>query len=162
MKFYLLLILLKQKKILIKKISIIITEKKKNHLSSFAKKYKNKNYFSSKIYWRKIFYFFRDSISSMFLMGINILKLKKNILSFFTKKIILIKNLINLSKIYNSKKINSLILLNYSQGFEYFMLWCQQLIAESLGKKGKGIIPLFLKDLKIIIVSATLFRWTKR
>ena len=70
-------------------------------------------------------------------MGINIIKFKKNILSFLNKKkSILIKNLINLSKIYNSKKINSLILLNYSQELEYFLLWCQQLIAESLGKKG--------------------------
>ena len=58
------------------------------------------------------------------------------------KKSILIRNLINLSKVYNSRKINSLVLLNYCQGLEYFLLWCQQLIAESLGKKGKGIIPL--------------------
>ena len=52
------------------------------------------------------------------------------------------KNLINLTKIYKSKKINSLILLNYCPGLKYFLLWCQQLIAESLGKKGKGIIPI--------------------
>ena len=54
----------------------------------------------------------------------------------------IIENLINLSKIYNSKKINSIVLLSYCQGLEHFLLWCQQLIAESLGKKGKGIIPL--------------------
>jgi len=76
-------------------------------------------------------------------MGVNIRKFKKNILSFLDKKkFILINNLIILSKIYNSKKINSLVLLNYCQGLEHFLLWCQQLIAESLGKKGKGIMPI--------------------
>ena len=35
-----------------------------------------------------------------------------------------------------------MVLLNYCQGLEYFLLWCQQLIAESLGKKGKGKIPI--------------------
>ena len=35
-----------------------------------------------------------------------------------------------------------MVLLNYCEGLEYFLLWCQQLIAESLGKKGKGILPL--------------------
>ena len=50
--------------------------------------------------------------------------------------------MINLSNIYNSKKINTLVFLNYCDGLEYFLLWCQQLIAESLGKKNKGIIPL--------------------
>ena len=51
------------------------------------------------------------------------------------------KNFINLNKVYNSKKINCLILLSYSPALKYFLLWCQQLIAESLGKNGKGIIP---------------------
>ena len=76
-------------------------------------------------------------------MGIDIIKFRKNILNFlYNKKYILLKNLINLSKIYNSKKINSLILLNYCPGLEYFLLWCQQLIAESLGKGGHGKTPL--------------------
>ena len=38
----------------------------------------------------------------------------------------------------NSSKYTSLILLNYSPQLEKFLYWCQQLIAESLGKKGKG------------------------
>ena len=77
------------------------------------------------------------------MIGININKLKKNILNFLHKnKSLLIDNLFNLSQVYKSKKINSLVLLNYDQGLEHFSLWCQQLIAESLGKKGNGIIPL--------------------
>ena len=77
-----------------------------------------------------------------YLMGVKIKNLKKNIRNFISKKKnILIKNLINLSNVYNSKKINTLVFLNYCDGLEYFLLWCQQLIAESLGKKNKGIIP---------------------
>ena len=54
-------------------------------------------------------------------MGLNNKKFKKNILNFiYKKKSILIKNLINLSKVYNSRKINSLVLLNYCDGLEYF------------------------------------------
>tara|TARA_Y100000741_G_scaffold342894_1_gene306260 strand:- start:213 stop:836 length:624 start_codon:yes stop_codon:yes gene_type:complete len=75
-------------------------------------------------------------------MGVDIFKLRKNVSNYLkNNQSLLMKNLINLTKIYKSKKINSLILLNYCPGLKYFLLWCQQLIAESLGKKGKGIIP---------------------
>ena len=33
------------------------------------------------------------------------------------------------------------MLLNYAPQLNDFLYWCQQLIAESLGKKGKGILP---------------------
>ena len=32
--------------------------------------------------------------------------------------------------------------MNYSSKLEKFLYWCQQLIAESLGKKGKGFLPI--------------------
>ena len=38
------------------------------------------------------------------------------------------------------KKLNNLIFLNYSPKFEKFLFWCQQLVAESLGKK-QGFLP---------------------
>ena len=41
-----------------------------------------------------------------------------------------------------SKKFNNLIFLNYVPELEKFLYWCQQLIAESLGKKNKGFLPL--------------------
>jgi len=79
-------------------------------------------------------------------MGIDIKKFKQDILNFLYKdKKILKKNLTNIFKIYSSKKFNSLIFLSYSTGFDYFLLWCQQLIAESLGKEKKGIIPIISK-----------------
>ena len=42
----------------------------------------------------------------------------------------------------NSKKKNNIIFLNYSPELEKFLFWCQQLIAESLGKKNKGFLPM--------------------
>ena len=40
------------------------------------------------------------------------------------------------------EKMNNLIFLNYSPELEKFLFWCQQLIAESLGKKGLGFLPI--------------------
>ncbi len=123
--------------------SIIITEKKKNFLSSFAKKFNIKIIYHRNYIGGRYSVFSETALIPSYLMGLNNKKFKKNILNFiYKKKSILIKNLINLSKVYNSRKINSLVLLNYCDGLEYFLLWCQQLIAESLGKKGKGIIPI--------------------
>ena len=38
------------------------------------------------------------------------------------------------------KKFNSII-LNYDERSANFFYWYQQLVAESLGKKGKGLLP---------------------
>ena len=46
-----------------------------------------------------------------------------------------------MANIIAKKKFRSLILLNYSPELEKFLYWYQQLIAESLGKKNKGILP---------------------
>ena len=51
---------------------------------------------------------------------------------------------VNFKKIINfikKKKFNSII-LNYDEKSENLFKWYQQLIAESLGKKGKGILPI--------------------
>ncbi len=123
--------------------SLIITENKKSHLNLFAKEYNIRTIFHRNYIGGRYSVFSETALVPCYLMGVNISKLKKNILNFLNKKkSLLIKNLINLSQIYSSKKINSLILLNYSKDLEYFSLWCQQLIAESLGKKGKGKIPI--------------------
>tara|TARA_Y100000591_G_scaffold316828_1_gene325830 strand:- start:381 stop:1601 length:1221 start_codon:yes stop_codon:yes gene_type:complete len=123
--------------------SLIITEDKKSHLSLFAKRYNIRIIFHRKYVGGRYSIFSETALVPCYLMGMNIIKFKKNILNFLNKKkTILIKNLKNLSGIYNSKKINSLVLLNYCEELNYFLLWCQQLIAESLGKKGKGKIPI--------------------
>ena len=77
-------------------------------------------------------------------MGINIFKLRSNIRFFLKNKnyLFLKDSVIKLSSIFNSKKISNLVFLNYSPELEKFLFWCQQLIAESLGKKGKGFLPI--------------------
>ena len=78
-----------------------------------------------------------------FLMGINIVKLRSNLKKYLKdkNKLFLKKSSLALSEIINKKKYRNLIFLNYSPKLEKFLFWCQQLIAESLGKKGKGFLP---------------------
>jgi glucose-6-phosphate isomerase len=77
------------------------------------------------------------------LMGLNENKFKRlNYLinnKRFTKN--LIQNVASTLSLINSKKYLSVI-LNYDHKSENLFSWYQQLIAESLGKKSKGIIPL--------------------
>ena len=76
-------------------------------------------------------------------MGVDIFKLRLNIKKFLKnkEKFFLKDSAIKLACLLNSKKINNLIFLNYSPELKKFLFWCQQLIAESLGKRGKGFLP---------------------
>ena len=78
-----------------------------------------------------------------FLMGVNVFKLRKNLLCHFKgkNKIYLKNNTIKLAKILIKKKLKTLIFFNYVPQLNKFLYWNQQLIAESLGKKGKGLLP---------------------
>ena len=53
----------------------------------------------------------------------------------------LIKNVENTILLIKKKKLNSII-LNYDERSDNLFKWYQQLIAESLGKKSKGLIPM--------------------
>lgn len=120
---------------------IIISEKKNNHLYYLSKKFnlffiEHKNYIGGR-------YSVLSEVGLIpsYLMGINITKLRSKILSCLKEKY-LKKNSLILANLINSKKMNNLIFLNYSPKLEKFLFWCQQLIAESLGKKGKGFLPI--------------------
>ena len=78
-----------------------------------------------------------------YLMGLNILNFRKNINKFFQNnaKSILKDNALKLASLSESNKYSNFIMLNYSPELEKFLYWCQQLIGESLGKKGKGFLP---------------------
>jgi len=123
--------------------TIIITEQKNNLLNTFAKnkqilQLSHKDYIGGR-------YSVLSEVGMLpaFFMGLKINNFRKNLLSFFKlkKNLILIESVVKLSHIYNSKKIKSIIFLNYAPQLNNFLYWCQQLIAESLGKKGKGILP---------------------
>ena len=49
---------------------------------------------------------------------------------------------IKLTNIYKNNKFKSIIFMNYVPQLNNFLYWNQQLMAESLGKKGKGILPM--------------------
>jgi len=126
-----------------KKNTIIITEKKTNLLNTFAKK-KNILHIDHKNYIGGRYSVLSEvGMIPAYFMGLEINYFRKNLLSFFNlkEKFLLIDNVIKLTHIYRRQKINSIILLNYAPECDKFLYWFQQLIGESLGKKGKGILP---------------------
>ena len=122
---------------------ILISEKNNNYLYNLSKKL---NIFFIE---HKSFVGGRYSVLSetgiipAYFMGINTTRLRSNLLEFLNDKnrLFLKNSLSYITNIFNSKKYNSLILLNYSPELEKFLFWCQQLIAESLGKNNKGFLP---------------------
>jgi len=128
---------------LLKKKLIIIAEPTDNALMTIANKY------NAEIIEHKEFISGRYSVLSetgMFpaaLMGLNLMKFKN------LKRLIKNKNFIstliqNVACIYTliSKKINNSVILSYDSNLNDLGYWYQQLVAESLGKKGKGINPI--------------------
>ena len=53
----------------------------------------------------------------------------------------IISNVVNIVELIKKKKLNSVI-LNYDETADNFLKWYQQLVAESLGKKGRGVFPI--------------------
>ena len=78
-----------------------------------------------------------------YLMGLNISKLRKNLKKYLINKDVkfLQDSTTKLANILQQKKETNLVFLNYSPELEKFLYWCQQLIAESLGKNKKGFFP---------------------
>ena len=126
-----------------KKNIIIIAEKKDNVLYSLSRKL-NLFYIEHKDYIGGRYSVLSEvGIIPAYLMGLNINKLRKN-----SKKYLLSKNIkflqdstTKLANILLQKKITNLVFLNYCPELEKFLFWCQQLIAESLGKNRKGFFP---------------------
>jgi glucose-6-phosphate isomerase len=123
---------------------IIISEKKNSPLFSLSQKYnllfiEHKNYIGGRYSVLS-----EVGIIPAYLMGINVLKLRSSILKFLRNKemLFLKDSSTKLAYLLNSKKINNLIFLCYSPELRKFIFWCQQLIAESLGKKNKGFLPM--------------------
>jgi len=122
--------------------NIFITERGNNYLSTIAKKIK------AEIFEHKNFIGGRYSVLSEVgmlpaeLMGLNDKKFKKYNLLINNNNFLnqLISNVSSTLRFVKQGKSNSVI-LNYDEKSENFFKWYQQLIAESLGKKSKGILP---------------------
>ena len=123
--------------------NIFITENKSSYLRSLAKKLKSdiidhNNYIGGR-------YSVLSEVGMLpaELMGLKVSKFRRlNLLiknKYFTKT--LVENVSNILSLVNKKKSNSII-LNYNNGSLDLFYWYQQLVAESLGKKSKGILPI--------------------
>lgn len=123
---------------------IIITQKKNNSLYALANKL-NLFFIEHKSHIGGRFSVHSEvGVIPALLMGINIKKLRAEVDSYLSdkNKKVLQESAIKLANLINSKKVSNLIMLNYAPELEKFLYWCQQLIAESLGKKNKGFLPL--------------------
>jgi len=131
--------------ILIKKSdqNVFITEKKDSYLKNLAKKLK------AEIIEHKNFIGGRYSVLSEVgmlpaeLMGLNQRKFKQLNNLIKNKNFInnLVKNVDSTISLLKKGRLNSVI-LNYDEQSKSFFKWYQQLVAESLGKKSKGILPI--------------------
>ena len=122
---------------------IVIAERKNNLLFSLSKKL-NLFYIEHKKHVGGRYSVLSETgVIPAYLMGLNIEKLRSNTQKFLKgkNKIILRNNVIKLASFMSSKKFNNLIFLNYIPQLEKFLYWCQQLIAESLGKNKLGFLP---------------------
>ena len=123
---------------------ILISEKKNNALFEISKKF-NLFYVEHKHFIGGRYSVLSEvGILPAYLMGINIFSLRKNLKDFFLsmKRTFLKESSVKIANIIYLNKLKSLIFLNYSPRLEKFLYWCQQLLAESLGKKGKGLMPI--------------------
>jgi glucose-6-phosphate isomerase len=124
--------------------ALIITEKKKSALYNFCIK-KNIQFIEHKKYIGGRYSVLSEvGMIPAYFMNLNLRSFRKNLLKYFKPKYkkILINNILFLADNFLSRKFNSIIFLNYSPQLNNFSFWCQQLIAESLGKKKKGLLPM--------------------
>ncbi len=122
---------------------IFITENKNNYLRKIAEKMKceiieHKNYIGGR-------YSVLSEVGMLpaELMGLNEKKFKQFNYLINNKKFInnLINNVEGILQCVKKGKTNSII-LNYDEDSQSFFYWYQQLVAESLGKKSKGVLPI--------------------
>ena len=122
---------------------IIISEKKNNFLFKLSKKMKLFYIEHKKNVGGRYSVLSEVGMIPAYLMGLSISKLRSKTLEFLSgkKKLILKNSVITLANLLDTKKIRSLVLLNYFPELENFLFWYQQLLAESLGKQNKGFLP---------------------
>ena len=126
--------------------NIFITENNKNYLRSLATKLKSDVIDHNNFIGGRYSVLSEVGMLPAILMGLKIDKFRKfNQLiknNFFFNSIVnSVSNTISLTK---KNKSNSVI-LNYDEHSSDLFYWYQQLIAESLGKKNKGILPVVSK-----------------
>ena len=122
--------------------NIIIISKKNNFLFNLAKRLNLLHIEHNNFIGGRYSVLSETGIIPSYLMGVNIHNLRSKLLDFLKiDKLFLKESSIQLSNFLITAKYNNLIFLNYHPKLEKFLFWCQQLIAESLGKNNKGFLP---------------------
>ena len=123
--------------------NIFITENKNNYLNVLAQKLKSEVIHHNNFIGGRYSVLSEVGMLPAELMGLKINKFKqlnsliKN--KYFLNK--LTSNVCSILYFIKKKKFNSII-INYDEKSENFFKWYQQLVAESLGKKNKGLLPI--------------------
>jgi len=123
--------------------NIFITENKPSYLFLLAKKLKAEVVHHNNFIGGRFSVLSEVGMLPAELMGFNPKKFKQLNTLIKSQKFVnsLLINVSNTLFFLRKKKFNSII-LNYDKSSNNFFKWYQQLLAESLGKKGKGILPL--------------------
>ena len=123
--------------------NILITENKKSILRKIGLKLKNEVVDHNDFIGGRYSVLSEVGMLPVELMGLKVEKFKRfnNLVKnkdFFNS---IISNAANILDLIRIKKFNSVI-LNYDESSNNFLKWYQQLVAESLGKNGKGVLPI--------------------
>jgi glucose-6-phosphate isomerase len=123
--------------------NIFLTENKKSYLSELALKLKAEIINHNNFIGGRYAVLSEVGMLPAQLMGLDPKKFRQFDNLVKSKKFlnILVQNTNSIFQFSKEKKFNSII-LNYDLESEYLFQWYQQLVAESLGKKGKGILPI--------------------
>ena len=123
--------------------NIFITENKKNYLHNLAEKLKAEVIHHNNFIGGRYSVLSEVGMIPSELMGLNSKKFKQFNSLIKNKKFInsLVTNVNATLSLIKKKKFNSII-INYDEKSENLFNWYQQLIAESLGKKKKGLLPI--------------------
>ena len=123
--------------------NIFVIENKKSYLMNLANKLKSEIIHHNNFIGGRYSVFSEVGMIPAELMGLNVNKFSQFNKLVDNKRFInsLISNVFNIYQLNKKKKSNSII-LNYDNSSSNLFYWYQQLTAESLGKKGKGIFPI--------------------
>ena len=123
--------------------NIFLTENKNNYLTQLAAKLKSDVIHHNNFIGGRYSVLSEVGMLPAELVGLRSENFKQFNNLIKNKKFInaLIDNVSAILHLVKKKKFNSVI-LNYDKNSEDLFFWYQQLVAESLGKKGKGILPI--------------------
>ena len=122
--------------------NIFITENKDNYLRKLANKLKSEIVDHNNFIGGRYSVLSEVGMLPTSLVGLNEKKFKQFNSLVKNKKFInaLVLNVANIIFFLKKKKFNSII-INYDENSDDLFKWYQQLVAESLGKKQKGLLP---------------------